>query len=201
MRNPAASDDDWDDLARELGVDKSAPPPLPPEPHAPDMVERQVEAEIVEPHHGLDDRVEDEAVAEGEPEAAIDEEFTEGEEGAVEGEPATEGQPGTGRKRRRRRRRRRKGGAPAEAGAGAEVGEGEPAEAGEEEAEGAAAIVNEAADEFATEDEEFATEDEVEFAPLGAEEDTASDVLRDLIANWNVPSWDDIVGGLYRPER
>ena len=26
-------------------------------------------------------------------------------------------------------------------------------------------------------------------------------VLRDLIANWNVPSWDEIIAGLYRPER
>ena len=23
--------------------------------------------------------------------------------------------------------------------------------------------------------------------------------LRDLIANWNVPAWDEIIGGLYRP--
>jgi len=42
---------------------------------------------------------------------------------------------------------------------------------------------------------------EAEPVALAAEEDTASDVLRDLIANWNVPSWDDIVSGLYRPER
>ena len=50
------------------------------------------------------------------------------------------------------------------------------------------------------EDEE-AEEVGAEAVPLAAEEDTTGDVLRDLIANWNVPSWDDIVGGLYRPER
>jgi ribonuclease E len=194
MRNPASSDDDWDDLARELGVDKSAPPPAP---QAPDMVERQVEAEIVEPHHGLDERLEEEVVAEGEPESAADEEFAEGEEGSsTEGESAGEGQPGTGRKRRRRRRRRRKGGVAPE---GAEAGETGEAAEGEEEEEGVAAVVE---DEPEAEAEEgFASEDEVEFSPLAAEEDTASDVLRDLIANWTVPSWDDIVGGLYRPDR
>jgi hypothetical protein len=34
-----------------------------------------------------------------------------------------------------------------------------------------------------------------------SEEDAGEELLRDLIANWNVPSWDDVVGGLYRPER
>ena len=33
------------------------------------------------------------------------------------------------------------------------------------------------------------------------EEDAGGELLRELIANWNVPSWDDVVGGLYRPER
>jgi hypothetical protein len=34
-----------------------------------------------------------------------------------------------------------------------------------------------------------------------ADEDAGGELLRELIANWNVPSWDDVVGGLYRPER
>ena len=34
-----------------------------------------------------------------------------------------------------------------------------------------------------------------------AEEDAGGELLRELIANWNVPSWDDVVTGLYRPER
>ncbi len=180
--------DDWDDLARELGVDKSAPPPLPVQ-HPTDRVEREIGAEALEPHHGTDDRVEEDAVSEGEPEAAGDEEFGDEEGTVVEGELTPEGQPGTGRKRRRRRRRRRKSAAaPAEG--GAETVETEAAE--EREEDGATS------DDVAAE-EEFGTEAEGEFAPLAAEEDTASDVLRDLIANWNVPSWDDIVGGLYRP--
>src|SRR5215467_13682482 len=106
MTAPSSSDDDWNDLARELGVNKSAPQPAP---HLADMVERQIEAEVVEPHHG-DPRAEEDASAEGEPEAAADEEFEAEDEGAAEGEPGAEGaegeQPGTGRKRRRRRRRR-----------------------------------------------------------------------------------------------
>jgi ribonuclease E len=184
MPDPLDNNDDWAELARELERDK---PPAPPA----DMVERRViEEEAVEPHHGTDPRLEEEVVAEGEPEAAADEEF-EGEEGAPAeaAEGAAEGQPGTGRKRRRRRRRRRTG-APSPAGdappeaAEAEEGEAEPVAAEEEVAEA----------------EEFGAEDaEAELVPFGAEEDTASEVLRDLIANWNVPSWDEIVGGLYRP--
>ena len=37
--------------------------------------------------------------------------------------------------------------------------------------------------------------------PRVAEEDAGGELLRDLIANWDVPSWDAIVTGLYRPER
>ena len=34
-----------------------------------------------------------------------------------------------------------------------------------------------------------------------ADPDQAAEVLRDILAHWNVPSWDEIVAGLYRPER
>jgi ribonuclease E len=187
MPDPLDTNDDWAELAREL--DRNKPPAPAPAPPA-DMVERQTEAEAVEPHHGFDPRVEDEAVAEGEPEAA-DEEFDDAEDGGSgEAESTPEGQPGTGRKRRRRRRRRRKGGAP----------EAAPVAGGEAEGAEAEIEVEPAAEESGSEAEEFGGEDmESESAPLAAEEDTASEVLRDLIENWNVPSWDDIVGGLYRP--
>lgn len=193
MPNPLDTNDEWAEFARELERDK--PPATPPA----DMVERRIEAEAVEPHHGTDARVEDEVVAEGEPEAAADEEFDDADEGApagAEGENGADGQPGTGRKRRRRRRRRRKGGCSPEAAvagdASAEVAEGEA------DAEPAPA------EEPAPEGDDFGSDDtESELMPLAAEaeEDTASEVLRDLIATWNVPSWDDIVGGLYRPDR
>lgn len=193
MNDPASSDDDWNDLARELGVDKSAPRESPPEAPPADRVERLIEAEDVEPHHGMDERAEEEAVAEGEPETAVDEEFGDAEEGFLtEGaEQTAESLPGAGRKRRRRRRRRRKGGTAAEEAPTAEAAFGETAE---EEEEGEVAM------EPTVESEEFGTEEmETESVPVSVEEDTASEVLRDLIANWNVPSWDDIVSGLYRP--
>jgi hypothetical protein len=75
-----------------------------------------------------------------------------------------------GKRRRRRRRRRRKGGA----------GEPVPAEAATAEGE-------EPVEEGFAEDEEPAAE-----APANA-------VMRDVVANWNVPSWDDLIAGLYRP--
>src|SRR5687768_5210099 len=109
MNDPASPDDDWNDLARELGVSKSAKPVEPP---PADTVERSHSTEDVEPHHGNEDHVEEAVVAEGEPESDADEEF-EDDTGATgeAGEATAEGdQSGTGRKRRRRRRRRKKAG-------------------------------------------------------------------------------------------
>ncbi len=92
-------------------------------------------------------------------------------EGAEGDEQADDG----GKRRRRRRRRRRKGGAE---GATPATGEG-----GEEPAE-----------EAFVEDE---AEPEVE--PAEAGETPAHIAIRDVIANWNVPSWDELIGGLHRP--
>ena len=46
-------------------------------------------------------------------------------------------------------------------------------------------------------------ESDTEVLPVDSEadEDAGEELLRELIASWNVPSWDDVVGGLYRPER
>lgn len=106
---------------------------------------------------------------------------------------------GSGRKRRRRRRRRRRsGGEPTAV-------EGTNASA---EAESVVADtdtdVNSAADALVTEDgEEPVTENVVEQAawPEGTDPDQAAEILREILAQWNVPSWDEIVAGLYRPER
>jgi hypothetical protein len=181
------SNDDWAELAAELARDKPPPPPAPPA----DRVKSLFDAEDVESHQE-DPRAEEEAVAEGEPEAAAEEEFDDAED-APGGEAAEGEAPGTGKKRRRRRRRRRKGGPAEPAAATPTEGEAE-AEPVEEPAPEAAAEPE--ADDFG---EGVATDAESEPLPFGAEEDTASEVLRELIASWNVPSWDDIVGGLYRP--
>jgi hypothetical protein len=215
MTEPARDEDDsWGDLYRDLGMDKpprAEPPPAeaPPEPVTPaDPDDPEVEPVGEErPARGQRRGLAD---AEPEPtetdaEFAAEDEFEESDEGpdepAAAGEaPAGEGQPGTGRKRRRRRRRRKKGGA----GVAAEAPPTEPA-SGEEPAE-------EAAGEYtvtARVAEDGLTDTEIDAEPdeeggevhLAAEEDTGSEVLRDLIASWNVPSWDEIIAGLYRPDR
>ncbi|MDB5309955.1 MAG: hypothetical protein JWO38_4157 [Gemmataceae bacterium] len=271
MTDPGSQDDGWDELARELGLDKS---PSPPDKAAP--AARPTPARTPppgdEPKPVGEDRpgrghrrreepvaasadVEDVGFPEGEPEALADEaefEPEDAEGGEGEGEPsagegqAGEGQPGPGRKRRRRRRRRKKGGAApgtvetAEAGEAGEAGE-EPG-AGDETEE---PVVPTAAparprrdegrprrdegrpprdevrpprdevrpgrdedrpprdevDEAGADEVGWDTEEESGAVPLAAEEDTGGEVLRDLIATWNVPSWDEIVTGLYRPER
>lgn len=200
MSSPASGNDDWDDLARELGVSKSDPQPAPP----PDMVERITDAEAVEPHHG-DARTEDDALAAGEPELAADE--TPDAEAAdnpnATGEPIPAGEPG---KRKRRRRRRRRKGAPVEGTEPVASGPDDDAAEPDEEELSESAESAEANDEDAFADaagevaEDASDEDEDVLQPVGAEEeDVATEALRDLIANWNVPAWDEIIGGLYRP--
>lgn len=166
MTDPFA-DDSWDELTRELGVEKSEPAP---EPAEEDPAFAQDHADSGD-EDGFDAGLEPEGDAPDGAEAPGDD------------------QPGTGKKRRRRRRRRRKG-----------PGEGEGAEAAP--AEEGAPVAAAAEPEF---DSEYETgpgsEAELAAMPLAADEDTAGEALRDLIANWNVPSWDSIITGLHRPER
>lgn len=224
MTDPA-QDDSWDELARELGVEKSSspadstPPVAKPTPeperlaeddsavgdfegeptrshrrrHAADIEDFQgEEAEVPGGEEAVSDEGESDFDEGGEPEG----EASDTETGAAgEGTPE-EGQPGPGRKRRRRRRRRKKGGQAA----GAPSAEAtEPAGNGVE-ADEEAVATHGAGDEYA-EGEWEEPEEEGGVASLAAEEDTGGEVLRELIANWNVPSWDEIVSGLYRPER
>jgi ribonuclease E len=222
MTEPGSQDDGWDELARELGLEKSpsaekaAPAPDPVSPPEGEFEEEPVAEE--RPARGRRQRdelaeaadFEDAGLPEIETEALADEAELEQEEGeGGEGEagegPGAEGQsgegpPGTGRKRRRRRRRRKKGAAGAaepagEPGAGDEAEEPAPAPA-------APARARQVESEEVEADEEgWESEEEPAAVPLAAEEDTGGEVLRELIAGWNVPSWDEIVGGLYRPER
>jgi hypothetical protein len=181
MTMPGDSDDDWAELARELARDKPQPQsddfPTPPE------------EEGVFGEGGPDVSAEPEGPDEDEPAGA----------GETEAEAVPDGLPGTGRKRRRRRRRRRKGGEqPGEAAAPVASGEEEPVESAEDEPA-----------DYESSDVGFADEGEPEpddeLAPSAvdeeSDEDAGEDLLRDLTANWNVPSWDDVVAGLYRPER
>ncbi|HEX4611156.1 MAG TPA: hypothetical protein VH092_23395 [Urbifossiella sp.] len=181
-------DDDWGDLARELGVQKPTSPPA-GEAHAEPIAEAaDEEPEFTE---GLTDEAEagDDTEAEGE-----------GAEGDAAGgeDGGGEEQPGTGRKRRRRRRRRKKGGA--EGGEAPDAGiADEPAPSYQAAARTpviAPAIVTPPAAELPEAD--GGDEDEFAGPAPAAEEDTAGEVLRELIATWNVPSWEEIISGLHR---
>ncbi len=99
-------------------------------------------------------------------------------------EPAADGENEGDKKRRRRRRRRRK--------------PGEPANAANDEAEGEDES-EETATGFATESEAEEEEAEPEPVGVGIADEPTPDAVRELISNWNVPSWQEIVTGLYRP--
>jgi hypothetical protein len=95
------------------------------------------------------------------------------------------------RKRRRRRRRRRKGG-------------------GETAQEPAPTLSTNASAETPDTEELEEIGGSVSDHPTAAhtldwndttDPDQAAEVLRDILTHWNVPSWDEIVAGLYRPER
>jgi hypothetical protein len=157
-------DDSWDELTRELGVEKAPA------------------AEPAEEDPALEHDEFAEPAAEGDDFGAGLEPEGDAPDGAEA--PSSDDQPG--KKRRRRRRRRRKG-----------PGEGE---AGEE----APATAEDAPAEAEYSENEYETgpgSESGDLAPVlaGADEDTAGEMLRDLIANWNVPSWDAIIGGLHRP--
>ena len=126
---------------------------------------------------GLDEPAAEEAsvLGEGDDEGFADDEADDAAAiGEEEGAAAPGDDEGGPKKRRRRRRRRKKK-------PGTEGGDAAPAEV--------------EADEPA----------EFEPADAGTDEDAGTEftpeLTRDLIANWNVPSWSEIVAGLYRPER
>lgn len=92
------------------------------------------------------------------------------EEIASEDTESVEGEEGTGTGKKRRRRRRRRKGGPGE----------QPGEAGEA-------------------GSEFETDAENEVEPVPVENRSTADAIRELVRNWSVPSWQDVVSGLYRP--
>jgi hypothetical protein len=205
MTDPSKFDDDWAELARELERDKPSTP-LPRSEQTPhlEIEEENETASISEAF--IEDRAEPN-------EAASTEEFDDAvESGAIgEGESgddstAADGQPGTGRKRRRRRRRRKKGAAgaaqPTDAGSSEDMEhdkeDGE--ERGSEESR-TSAVPATGRGEYDDESDDFSDEPTPLSTPEDLEDDAGGELLRELIANWNVPSWDEVVSGLYRPDR
>jgi hypothetical protein len=169
------ADDPWADLYKDLGLpggDSPRPRAEPVEPAAEWTAEPEPEL------------VEDTAVpAMGDEEGFGEEEGEEVEAVAEEGSGAQgegEGEDPTKKRRRRRRRRKKKAGV-----AEGAVGETAIAEV-DAEAEPEEPAVTETAE------DDLAAGPESEFTP---------ELTRDLIANWNVPSWSEIVAGLYRPDR
>jgi len=188
MNGPNDLDDGWAELARELGLEGDRPFPAPIPDHTPadlnppeDPPPPADEQEFVEDEPAV---VEVFADVEPEPDADVDdaEAGDEGEEFEGDGE-SVPGEPGEPKKKRRRRRRRKK------------KGDGTPAVAGEPAAPG---------EEVVEEDAEVVVEAEDVGPPadgLVEEEGATPAATRELIANWDVPSWETIVNTmLFRPQ-
>jgi ribonuclease E len=197
MSDPAKFDDDWAELARELERDK--PPSLPPsvETSHPTGTHSEVE-------HGefLEQATERIDATPSEVEDVGDGDSDGDSEGELNGDTGSgDGPPGTGKKRKRRRRRRRKGG-------------GQPGETGLDEDQDSEKTESSESEnqeigfglEAETDNTDYSEEPMEEVAndlkeSLDSDEDSGGELLRELIANWNVPSWNDVVSGLYRPDR
>jgi len=170
-------DDGWADLARELGLEQPARPPAP---SAPVEADENGDAERDPLFPPADGRPE--PFQEYEPDGEDGDDADAG--GETTGEP---GEEGPKKKRRRRRRRKKKGG---------EAGEVGTAAGGDADEEGDEA--DDAAGGSEDEDEETEEEEPAGRAPVDDGGPTA-EASRELIANWDVPSWEQIVAGLYRP--
>ncbi len=167
--NTPDDDSPWSSLAEELGLD-STPAKSPP-------ANLDGEWVAVDEHdHDMEDTV---VLAELHAEPVC-EDSDEGDEtdGPENGEAPGE----AGRRKKRRRRRKKKSGAataqPVEAAESTDTESGEESDAY-----------------FEEEAEEYGS-----VATVSQNHDEANDnVMRDIVATWNVPSWEQIVTGLYRP--
>jgi hypothetical protein len=188
MNGPNDLDDGWAELARELGLEGDRPSPAParspdlhpPEDAAPPADDEEFVEEPGEAPTDADVYAASEADADGDAdEADSDDEDADGE---ADGEGESTGEPGEPKKKRRRRRRRKK-----------KPTDGTPA---------AAPVGSESPEES---DEPAELEDAEEAAPaddgLVEEEGATPAATRELIANWDVPSWETIVNTmLFRPQ-
>ncbi len=192
MNGPNDLDDGWAELARELGLEGDRPTHAPPaaDRHPPEVPtaegdddqfvelpgEAPTEADVyaeadADADTESDDGESDDGDADGDSDG--------GEEAEGDGEGETTGEPGEPKKKRRRRRRRKKG--PGDV-AAAPVAEGESADDSDESTE-------------ADDSDDAPTDDN-----LVEEEGATPAATRELIANWDVPSWETIVTTmLFRP--
>ena len=178
--------DPWADLYKDLGVEGNEKPKATvathPKPAPAPEVESSEEALVDE---GIDGDDADDPEGEYESDEAS--------EGDAPGEGGAEDEPGTKKRRRRRRRRSKK-----------KPGTDTPGEVAEGEVTPVATrtpvvIVPDAEAEEEFEDEYV--EEEVAETVTSSVEEVSTEMTREMIANWNVPSWEEIVTGLYRPDR
>ena len=199
------TDNGWDALAEDLGVQSSAPPDKPP-PGTPARVSHRPASPHRDPRPEIEQEAEDFGSGVTEeprsgvlydpgPETVVDhaadiEETTDPLDEGLEGDepaPREEGPPEEGGKRRRRRRRRKKKGGATDA-----TSEEEPATA-ETEAEADSATVEEgeAPAELEGDDEDVA-------APSAVDEELEAEAAQPR-PEWHVMSWAELVSKLYRP--
>lgn len=183
MSGPNDTDDGWGELLHELGLEqpKRPDPVAQPAPSRLPTNENPRRGPAVEEETGFAEALEDDA----EPLAEDTEPFaddSEGMEDAADGPVELDETGEPKKKKRRRRRRKKKGAAP-----------GDPAE------------VTAGPDESGDEPEDdsqpgYGEEPESEHGESIEEDAPSPEAARELIANWDVPSWETIVSTmLYRP--
>ncbi|MCZ2342699.1 MAG: hypothetical protein LC104_13055 [Bacteroidales bacterium] len=178
--DPFDSDDGWADLARELELDRNS---------GSESVTHTQADPVEYATHCVDDDTDSEgessdpdlfdAVSRDRSSLDDDDGDEDGELGSTSAEE--EGEDGGTKKRRRRRRRRKK-----KAGAtDAQTAEGHSPETHSEEGLAVEAETEEVEESYADDSDH---------------EGTTPEMTRELIRTWNVPSWNEIVAGLYRPQ-
>lgn len=170
--DPFDSDDGWADLARELELDRDCNAIS-----ASQSAPVEPTADSGEPAFAEGESNDSELFDAVSSDHAILEDDEDGDEDGEAGTASAEddGEDGGTKKRRRRRRRRKKKSGTAEANT-------EDRNSDEE----SSAIVTEEVEESPSEEYD--------------DEGTTPEMTRELIRTWNVPSWEEIVTGLYRPQ-
>lgn len=209
-------EDEWRKLAEEVGAIPTASKATRPENGSADTPQMTAVASGAEPSVRQGDTTEhhmttaeplaatrtDEENGGGAGPAPVEELETSEAEGTLVGETESEHtdseaeeEVGAGRRRRRRRRRRRNKGGNHAGGESVEENGGDAAVSSQEE------IADSLAEQATSEAGAQEGEQSHSHWQDSTDPDQAAEVLREILAHWNVPSWDEIVAGLHRPER
>lgn len=193
----------WDALAEDLGVESAPPADKPPParvPHPPAGAHRDPRPEIEQEAEDFGSGVSDDPRSHGAlydpgPETVVDhaadiDDVSDPLDDGAEGDEPVDREEGTpeepGKRRRRRRRRKRKPGSGEDSAEEARVDTG-----GDSEDEAAAVEEGEAPGELEADDDE-------EFAPSAVDEELEAEAAQSR-PEWHVMSWAELVSKLYRP--